>query len=260
MKLKLHMLVFILFALTSLSAGCTFGDNGDDQSVTLTISAAASMKDALDDVTEKYKSENQDVDFVVNYGSSGSLMNQISEGAKVDIFISAAQMQMDMLESKDLIDKKMRTDILENSLVFVVQKGDTLYSLKDLETGKLESVAIGETNSVPAGQYAKEAFENIGFYDSINSCLVFAKDVRTVLSWVETGNVQGGVVYSSDAHSSDKVDISFEFPQETHSPITYPAAIVKDSSSTEAAKMFLDYLKGEAASDIFKYHGFKPVK
>ncbi|SHE29256.1 molybdate ABC transporter substrate-binding protein [Alkalibacter saccharofermentans] len=259
MKFKISFFIVpVLFAI--LSFGCTSATNGSNGDINLTISAASSLKDALDEVIDSYKAIHDDVNIIANYGSSGSLMSQINEGAKVDLFISAAQSQMDALHDRGLLLEETRSNILQNSLVFIIAKGKPTITLDDIKTEDLETIAIGETNSVPAGQYAKEAFEKLGLYEDMEDKLLFAKDVRTVLRWVESNNVQGGIVYSSDASISDKVEISFTIPPESHAPITYPAAVIKDSSSEDVAKVFLDYLRGEEASEIFEYFGFQTAK
>jgi molybdate transport system substrate-binding protein len=259
MKLKISFLIVtVLFGI--LSFGCTSATDGSNGNINLTISAASSLKDALDKVIDSYTAIHDDVNIIANYGSSGSLMSQINEGAKVDLFISAAQGQMDVLYDRGLIVEETRSNILQNSLVFIIAKGKSPITLNDIKAGDLETIAIGETNSVPAGQYAREAFENLGLYKDMEDKLLFAKDVRTVLRWVETNNVQGGIVYSSDASISDKVEVSFIIPPESHAPITYPAAVIDSSLSKDGARKFLDYIRGEDASEIFEYFGFQTAK
>lgn len=260
MKRKMILLATILL-LGMLAFGCAPSSGDDGDTATITVSAAASMKDAMDKVIESYETVNEDISVVANYGSSGSLMNQILEGAQVDVFVSAAQSKMDLLEDEDLLLEGSRVDLVKNDLVFIVPKGTTNIGQGDLEQGLVNQIAIGEPESVPAGQYAKEAFSAMGFYDTLEneSKLVFGKDVRTVLSWVETANVQGGVVYSSDAIISDNVEISWTIPADSHTPITYPAAIIKDSMEKDTAMDFLEFLGSETAVGIFQEFGFDTV-
>lgn len=166
-----------------------------------------------------------------NFGSSGALQSQIEQGAPADVFISAAQKQMNALEEENLIDKATRKDLLENKVVLIVPKDSTLV-LDDFAaaaTDKVSKIALGEPKSVPVGQYSEEIFTNLNVWADIKAKAVYASDVRQVLSWVETGEVDCGVVYATDAAISDKVKVLLEAPAGTHKPVVYPAAMVSSS-------------------------------
>jgi molybdate transport system substrate-binding protein len=224
----------------------------------LTVSAAISLKDALDEVRTLYISQNPRVSLAMNYGASGTLQLQIEQGAPADIFLSAAPKQMDALATKGLLLDGTRKDLLRNEVVLIVPKDSTskISSFQDLARGDVKQVALGEPVTVPAGQYAKQVLTSLGIYDAVNAKAVLAKDVRQVLTYVETGNVDAGVVYSTDALSSSKVKVVATAPATSHDPVIYPAAVIKDSKNAAAARAFLDFLSGAQATVIFKKYGF----
>ena len=224
----------------------------------LTVSAAISLKDALDEVKQVYGSANPGVSLAMNYGGSGTLQIQIEQGAPVDIFLSAAPKQMDALAAKGLLLDGTRGDLLRNDVVLIVPKDSSLQiaSFQDLARTDIKKVALGEPATVPAGQYAKEVLTSLGIYDAVNAKAVLAKDVRQVLTYVETGNVDAGIVYATDALSSSKVNVVATAPENSHDPVIYPAAVVKDSKNPAAARAFLDFLSGAQARTIFQKYGF----
>lgn len=223
----------------------------------LTISVAASVQDAMKEIQTAYQEEAPNVTITYNFGSSGSLAQQIAQGAPSDIFLSASQKWMDDLEEKGQILTESRKDLLQNTMVLIapVDKAD-ITDFKDFETEQINKVAIGEPESVPAGRYAKEVLTSLNLFDAMQSKLVFGKDVRQVLTYVETGNVDAGLVYATDAQISDQVQIIATAPADTHSPIVYPIAVVQDSENAEAAEAFLDFLSSDTAVAIFQGYGF----
>ena len=246
--------------LVSLPAGSSAADPPRQGSkVELTVSAAISLKDALDEVKQIYTSENPGVSITVNYGASGTLQLQIEQGAPVDVFLSAAPKQMDALATKGLLLEGTRNDLLRNEIVLVVPKDSTLgiSSFQDLTRSNVKQVALGEPATVPAGQYAKEVLTKLGIYDTVNSKAVLAKDVRQVLTYVETGNVDAGIVYSTDALSSSKVKVVAQAPASSHAPVVYPVAVIKGSKNPAAAKEFADFLSSPAARSVFEKYGFE---
>ena len=145
------------------------------------------------DLETEYKKHKENVTLVVNYGSSGSLQQQIEQGAPCDLFISAGQKQMNALKDKGLLLDGTTKDLVENSLVLVAAKGVEITSFDDLKSDKITHIAIGEAESVPAGKYADEVLTNTDIKDSISNKLVFAKDVKEVLTWVASGNADVGL-------------------------------------------------------------------
>ena len=226
--------------------------------VELNISAAVSMKDALAEIQTNYQKKAPHVKLVYNLGASGSLQKQIEQGAPADIFISAAPKQMNELEAKNLVIKATRKNLLENKLVLIAPKDSTLSisKLEDLQNDTVKQISIGETKVVPAGQYAEQALKKLGVWDKVQRKIVFAKDVRTVLTYVDTGNVDAGLVYKTDAAASKKVKILAIAPDGSHAPIIYPAAVLTGTKNQKAAEEFLSYLAGPEGKSVFEKHGF----
>ena len=223
----------------------------------LLISAAASLKEALEELKPLYQQSKPNVNINYNFGSSGALQQQIEQGAPADIFISAAKKQVDALEQKGLLVPGTRNIIAKNRLVLVVPKNavgvTSFYSLKD---AKVKKIAIGEPRSVPAGQYAQQVLEKLKIWSEIKSKLVFANNVRQVLASVETGNVDAGLVYITDAKISDKVKVVVTADEKYHSPIIYPLAVIKGSKNVDTAKEFSQFLSSNQAKAVFRKYGF----
>ncbi|WP_071394875.1 molybdate ABC transporter substrate-binding protein [Bacillus tuaregi] len=227
------------------------------EKVDLTISAAASLKDALDVIGQTYQEEHPEVTLKFNFGASGSLKQQISQGAPVDLFFSAAEDKFDLLVEEGNIAKKDRLDLLGNELVLVVPKEDqSIKGFEDLKKSDVGKISIGTPETVPAGKYAKESLEKTGLWKDIESKVVLAKDVRQVLSYVETGNVDAGIVYKTDALVSEKIEMIASADPATHTPIIYPVAIIKDTDHYEAAKEFYEYVQTNETLKVFEEYGF----
>ena len=169
---------------------------------------------------------------------------------------------MNDLEEKNLVNKPTRKDLVENKLVIIVPKASSLNISKyeDLTKDEVEKVSIGETGSVPAGQYAQEVLKKLQIWDKIKDKAVLAKDVRTVLTYVETGNVEAGIVYKTDALSSDKVKIAATAPEGSHQPIVYPVAVLSATKQQKSAEDFLTYLSTPECNAIFEKYGFTMSK
>lgn len=265
-KIKKNLITLGLIATMGFTAGCSKTEKEvitevEAEPVTLTISAAASLKDSFEELKEIYVGENKNVTITYNFGSSGALQKQIEQGAETDIFVSAANKQMDALRSADLIVGDSLFTVLENSVVLVVPTDSDLSitDFKDLTDDSIKRIALGEPSSVPAGQYAEEVLANVGVVDEINEKkkTVYAKDVKEVLTWVESGNVEAGIVYGSDAKTSDKVKVIATATEDSHSPVEYPAAIIAESKNKEEAKKFLEFLCSDKPKDILEKYGFK---
>ena len=223
----------------------------------LMVSAAASMQDALKAVGETYQ-ESSNTSVSYNFGSSGTLQQQIEQGAPVDIFISAAQKQMDALAAKDLLINGTRQDLLKNEVVLIVPRNaNAPSSFQNLTSSAVERFSLGQPESVPAGQYGKEVLTSLNLYDQLKPKTVFAKDVRQVLTYVETGNVDAGIVYATDARLSDNVKVVATAPEGTHEPIIYPVAVLEQSKNQEAAQEFVEFLGSDRAQALFEEYGFK---
>ena len=228
--------------------------------IELKISAAASLQEAMVEIEKEFKQVNPDVKLTVNLGSSGTLMQQIQEGAECDVFISAGAKQMDALVEDGTINKDDVKTLLINDLVLVAAKGEKIDSLDDLKSDSITKIAIGDPESVPAGKYAKEVLDNTKLYDAVQSKLVLGKDVKQVLSYVQQGAAQVGFVYLSDAHGVDDVDVVLTTDADFHSEIAYPVAVLKDSKQAKVAQQFEDFLLSDKAQNILEKHGFNKVK
>lgn len=256
MKSFIKALTF--FMLICFLSGCTqkSQDKAPHNGESITICAAVSLKEALDEIKPEFE-KNRTITLTLNLSASGTLQKQIEEGAPADLFISAGVKQMDALDSKNLIDKSSRKDLLKNRLVLVVSKE---YKDKIKNVGDLlyinAKISIGEPLTVPAGQYAKESFINMNIWDSLKDKIVYTKDVKQALTYVEKGETAAGVVYNSDATTIKESIVVQVFEDNTHSPITYPAAIISQSKNKDSAKAFLDYLLTDEAQQVFKKYGF----
>lgn len=249
------LLLVINFAKIDQFNSASFAQS--NQPVDLTVSAAASLQDALQAIQPIYENKNTEVDITYNFGSSGSLQQQIEQGAPVDLFISAAAKQMNALEEKNLLLPGTRRDLLKNQMVLIVSKDNTtIQSFEDLGTDALTRIALGEPESVPAGKYAAEVLTSLGLIDAVTPKAVYGKDVRQVLNYVATGNVDAGIVYSSDAKVSDDVKVVATASEYSHSPVVYPIAVLKDSANPEAAKKLEDFLFTAEAQTLFQEYGF----
>lgn len=265
-KLKKTLMILGLVASMVITVGCSKTEKEvttevEAEPVTLTISAAASLKDSFEELKEIYVGENKNVTITYNFGSSGALQKQIEQGAEADIFVSAASKQMDALKSADLIVNDSLFTLLENSVVLVVPNDSdlTISDFKDLTDEKIEKIALGEPSSVPAGQYAEEVLTSVGVLEQVKSKAVYAKDVKEVLTWVESGNVDAGMVYGSDSKASDKVKVMVTASEESHSPVSYPAAVISESKNQDEANKFLDFLCSDKSKEVFEKYGFNFV-
>jgi molybdate transport system substrate-binding protein len=248
---------YLIFLLILLSA-CS-NPKMEDRKVELTVSAAASMQEALADIQKIYEKENNQVKILFNFGSSGALQQQIAQGAPVDLFLSAAEDKFDDLVIKDFIDKKESVELVGNELVLIQKKNKKnviLERFSDLTDDSVIRISIGTPETVPAGKYAKETLEHLNLWNQLENKTVFAKDVRQVLTYVETGNVDAGIVYKTDALLSPKIEIIAIADKTSHSPIIYPLGIIKNSKHKEEAKRFYEFLQSEHAVEIFKEYGF----
>lgn len=228
----------------------------------ITVSAAISLKDVLDEISHAHSAQNPNVSIHFNLGASGTLQRQIEQGAPVDIFISASPAQMDALAAQKLIVPDTRKDLVKNSVVLIVPKDRAgPADFQALAGPSVKQIAIGDPQSVPAGKYAQEVLTHFGLFDKLRlqRKFVFAKDVRQVLTYVETGNVDAGIVYATDARASSRVSVAATAPEDSHSPVIYPVAVLAASKNQQAAKNFVDFLLSPASARVFEKYGFIPV-
>lgn len=226
---------------------------------TVTVFAAASLKNALDDINAAWKTDTGK-EATISYAGSSALAKQIEEGAPADLFISADLAWMDYLSEKDLTQKDTEVQLLGNRIVLVAP-ADSAVEIDiapgfDL-AGTLgdERLAMANTDAVPAGKYGKAALEKLGVWDAVAPRVAQAENVRAALALVAAGEAPLGIVYQTDAAADPAVKIVGVFPQDTHEPIIYPAALTAEAKAADAAA-FLDFLKGDTAKGLFEAQGF----
>ena len=249
--MTLHLLIVLSFAC--LFIGCS----GEE----LVIFGAMSLTDALTEVSQRFGGA-QNVKVYCNFAGSSTLQRQIEKGAPADVFISASPKQMDALQQKGLLYEGARRDILSNRLVLIApfDSSVSMTGAGTLTQDSIRRIAIGEPSSVPAGIYGREALTHLGIWDAVESKLIPSADVRSTLAYVESGEVDVGIVYQTDAATSKKVRIIYQFPHLSHTPIVYPAAVLINTGHRVLAQAFLDYLQTAEVAAIFEKHGFSVVK
>lgn len=250
------IICIVLIIVTACSQNNKKGQADED--IELTVSAAASLTDAMEEIISLYEAKYSNINVSLNLGSSGSLKQQISQGAPTDLFISAAEDQFDYLNEQQMIDQTYQETLLQNQLV-VIKKKETLkqvQQLVDIDMESVKQVAIGMPTSVPAGKYAKQALEYVNMYQQLEDKLVFTKDVRQALHYVESGSVSIGFVYQTDMIKSNQVEAIATLEQGWHDPINYPIGIIKDTPHKEAAITFYQFLHEERIINIFEKNGF----
>jgi molybdate transport system substrate-binding protein len=247
-KLKLFIIV-VLFQM------CTFVTV---QAQTIHLSVAASMTDAFKEMMAGFSEKQPTVEFLPNFASSGSLAKQIEQGAPADIFVSANPKWMKYLAEKQMIAAGTDRIFAYNQLVFVGEKKSTGLSLENLVT--LDLIALGSPQSVPAGQYAKQAMERAGVYAELEreKKLIMAKDVRQALIYADRGEVDGAFVYKTDALLARNANILFVVPQDFYNRVSYPLALTTGGVKNESAKAFYDYMSSPEAIAILTKYGFEP--
>lgn len=225
---------------------------------TLTISAAISLREVVGEIGTGFQHRTS-VAVVANFGASGVLATQIAEGAPVDCFLSAGTREMDQLQKQGLIDPATRRDICRNEVVLIVPTDAAFVpaSFAELTDPRIGRISIGQPTTVPAGEYAMEVLKHLNIADAIASRLVFAQNVRQVLTYVTRDEVDAGIVYSTDAiEAGDSVRVAARADASMHRPIIYPAAVVRTSAHPHLARQFLDYLQTSDARQVLLRHGF----
>jgi len=224
---------------------------------TINVFAAASLTDSLKEIAAAYEKQTGDK-VVFNFGASSFLARQIEEGAPAEVFFSADEAGMDGLEKKGLVVKETRKSRLSNSLVVVVTADSTvsIKSARDLAESRVKRIALADPKTVPAGIYAREYLEKARLWTSVESKIVPTDNVRAALAAVESGNVEVGMVYKTDAAISKKVKIACEVPARDSPAISYPMAVLKEAKELEAAKRFLKHLDSDEAGRVFRKFGF----
>ena len=242
-----------LLAVTSVLAWAQASAWADE----ILVSAAASLTDVLKEISAAYQPKSKHT-LKFNFGPSNGLARQIEEGAPADLFFSADLPQMDTLDKNGRLEPRTRKTLLSNQLVIIVPADSKLAisSPKDLLKADVKKIALAEPTSVPVGVYSSKYLTDEGLWDQVKPKIVPVQDVRATLASVESGNVEAGFVYKTDAAISKKVKIVYEVPIDKGPKITYPVAIVKESKRKEAARDFMIYLQSPVANHVFKKFGF----
>jgi len=222
------------------------------------IYAAASTSNAITEISEQFNKARPEINVKVSFASSSTLAKQIYAGAPADIFISANPKWMDYLQKQQLIINETRQQLLSNKIVLVTPKEKkiaiAMNKADDLAAKIDGKLCLGDPDHVPAGMYAKQALNSLGWWQNIKPQVVGTKDVRAALTLVERGECAAGIVYSTDASASTKIALSGEFPEHSHNPIIYPVSKLK--SAKQSADIFLQYLNSASATAIFNKYGF----
>lgn len=260
----------MLTMIATLFAACGQTTNPDSEdSVELVVFAAASLQECMTDIAELYKTAAPNVTLTFNFDSSGTLKTQIQEGATCDMFISAGQKQVDQLDASadasvnteglDFVLAGSRFNFVENQVVLIVPNGSDkgIAAFEDVMTDKVALISLGNSD-VPAGQYAEEIFTSLSIWEDLvaSNKISYATNVKEVLAQVEAASVDCGVVYSTDAASSDGVTIVASAPADSHSPIIYPAAIINTTAHQAEAEAFAAFLKTAEVAALLEAAGF----
>lgn len=256
-------IIFAFFLISYLFVSCNQSNNtqSNSENKEIYVLAAASLTDVLTELANNYKKETS-TEIIFSFASSGALQAQIEASAPADIFFSAAQKQMNALEEKGLIDSETRKDLLENKVVLISPKNSNLNikSFTDITNSNVKKLGLGEPKSVPVGQYSEEILSNLSILDIAKEKTVYGSDVRNVLDWVETAEVDCGIVYATDAKIAKNINIIAEAPEGTHKKVIYPISIIKSSQNKEEAKKFIEYISTDKSKEIFQNYGFTVVK
>jgi molybdate transport system substrate-binding protein len=249
MKTKSLLTIFLIAAMMAVVSGCLSEKPKDNKPVEITVSAAISLSDAFKDLGTEFQKNHPEVKINFNFAASGVLEKQIEQGAPVDLFASASQKEIDLLEEKGLIVRSTRTNFTRNKLVIIAHSRLTIEELKNLD-----KIAVGDPKTVPAGRYAQTFLENAGVYEMLKSKLIPAENVRQVLDYVERGEVDAGFVYFSDTLKSNMSVSSIN--DSLYPAIVFPIAVINDSQQPAISRQFIEYIQSNEGQTILQKYGF----
>ena len=259
--MKKIMIMMFSISLLFISTSCS-SENAESKSnkTILTVSATSSLSEILDELGTIFEKENPNLELRFNFGASGTLKKQIEQGAPVDLFISAAADQYEELVKDDYIH--IGTNLVNNELVLITSKNvkQNVMQFRDLSNEQIHQLAIGTPGVVPAGTYAQQVLQSEGIWDQLQEKMILAKDVQQVLTYVETGNVEAGIVYKTDAMQSKQVKVVAQANPTQHEPIIYPVGVLKQSNHKKEALVFYEYLKSEEAEKLWRHYGFGLIR
>lgn len=243
-----------LLTLAASSLLCLMLSTAPVRAAEVHICAAASLKEAVNELADSFSRKHPGVTIVRNFGASGTLAKQIESGAPADIFICANKEWMTYLKGRKLVAPSSVAAFAVNTLVFAGGTGKKVTGMQDLAA--LGRIAIGSPKSVPAGEYAMESIKKAGLENPLGEKLVFAKDVRESMMYAERGEVDGAFVYRTDALLGKRAKILFTVPQQLYPQVSYPMALTAPGSSSNAAMLFFKFLQSEETKKILKRYGF----
>ena len=238
-----------------LVVGCSGGSGGDREE--LLVFAATSLTDAFDEAVALYEREN-DVDVLTSYAASQALAQQIASGAPASVFVSAGAPPVAFLRERGMVAGEV--DLLTNKLVVVTNRTLEERSPAALTSPNIERIAIAAPDIAPAGAYGREALKSAGLWETLQEKIVTAPDVRAAMAFVEAGNASVGIVYATDAVIAKGLETVDIFPHDSYGPIAYPAVTVALDERNETADDFVQFLLSAEAGEIFRSHGFEPIR
>jgi molybdate transport system substrate-binding protein len=260
LALALTLVLFIGALNPLFGGGKQAAPAGSRPPVTILVAAAASLENSYkNDLIPLFQQKYPWITVEGTYDSSGKLQTQIEQGLAADVFMSAAERQMNALAEKKLIAAGSVRPLLENKIVLIKPAGIAT-AVRDFQTAaRAQTIALGDPASVPAGQYAKEAFTSLGIWDAVSAKASFGTNVTEVLNWVGEGSADAGVVYATDAAASKKVEVIAEAPAGSlATKVIYPVGMIAASARPEEAKLFIEFLASDEALAVFKAYGFSP--
>lgn len=245
-------------AADTTAAATTAAAKTPEEETTILVAAAASLKYSYDnELIPMFEAANPGIKVEATYDSSGKLQTQIEEGLEADVFMSAAVKQMTALKDENMIDADSIVDLLENKIVLIVPEGSEpkVTGFEDITGAGI--IAVGDPESVPAGQYAREVLTSLGLWEAVEAKSTRGTNVTEVLNWVAEGSADAGIVYATDAATTPKVTVIAEAPEGSLAQkVIYPAGIVSASGNKEAAQKFVAFLQSEEAIAVFEQYGF----
>jgi molybdate transport system substrate-binding protein len=253
--MKKLLIVFVMLCVVSL---CAYPSAASADEIT--VSAAISLKNAFEEIGKLYALKAGSARVLFNFGASGDLARQIEGGAPVDVFASAAQKDMDGLDGKGLLLRGSRSAFAANGIVLIVPAGSKRApaSFDGLAANEIGKIAVGNPRTVPAGRYTEEVFAHYKLLPAIKDKLVFTENVRQVLDYVVRGEVDAGIVYATDASTKTKeVRVVASAPENSHKPVVYPIAVVKETKNEAAAKAFVSLVLSSEGQRILEKYGFR---
>jgi len=255
LRLAVTVLVLLLLCFTTMVRA--------EEQQEITVSAAISLKNAFEEIGKQFAAKHRGVKIYFNFGASGDLMKQIEAGAPIDIFASAAIKEMEEIKQKKLLlnDSFQRFAVNEVVLIMPLKASLSLNSFDDLKKEAVKRVAVGNPKTVPAGRYAQEILTYFKLWDTIKDKFILAENVRQVVDYVARGEVDAGIVYATDALAmAHKVQTVATAPVQSHQPVVYPLAVLKQTQNSSLAKLFIEFVASPEGKRILQQCGFNPVK